>query len=179
MIARRIALALGVVSMAASGLYVFVYLYRWEWNRAMFCLGLFVAVEVAMGVGLVLSRLARLSDRVGALGTGAGLDRAVLGRIQEAAPEPGRPFAWLAETAEGRTSVFVPILMGAGLVLSGVAWLVERIASRTAQPVMERGLARRLSALSLPDELVPVRVASASGAGAGAAVSRPLFQPQP
>ncbi len=148
MIGRRIAVMLGVAVMAFSGLYVFIYLYRWEWNRALFCLGLFMSVEIAMGVGLVLKRINRLSERV-------GVDRAVLARIEEAAPEPSRPFAWLADDAAQRTAVFVPVLMGAGLVLSAIAWGVERLASATARPAMEHGLARRLSALSLPDALVP------------------------
>jgi hypothetical protein len=166
MIARRIALTLGVLTMGFAGLYVFVYLYRWEWNRAMFCLGLFVAVEIAMATALVLSRLARVGRRLDAF------DPAVLQRIEEAAPEARRPFAWLDEAAQGRTAVFVPILMGAGIVLSGIAWLVERLAARTAGPVMERGLARRLGALALPDSLVPPAV---SGASAGS--RRSLFQP--
>ena len=148
MIAKRLSVMLGLVVLAFSGAYVFVYLYRWEWNRALFCLGLFVAVEIAMGIAMVLNRLNRLSERIGAI------DRDVLARIQEAAPEPGKPFAWLAPD-ESRTAVFVPVLMGAGLVLSAVAWGVERLASSTARPVMERGLARRLSTLALPDSLVP------------------------
>lgn len=143
---RRPALALGIVVLGVSGVYVFVYLYRWEWNRALFCLGLFVAVEVAMGVGVVLSRLKGMSERI---------DRGVLARIEESAPPPSRPFAWLTDDNVGRTAIFVPVLMGAGIVLSGVAWLVERLASATAGPVLERGLARQLSALSLPDSLVP------------------------
>lgn len=153
MIARRLAVILGLLVLAFSGFYVFVYLYRWEWNRALFCLGLFVAVEIALGLALVLSRLGRLSERLNSLGR---VDPDVLARITETAPEPSRPFAWLSpEEAAGKTAVFVPVLMGAGLVLSGVAWAVERLASATARPVMEHGLARRLSALSLPDELVP------------------------
>lgn len=152
MIARRVAVMLGLVVLGFSGLYVFVYLYRWEWNRALFCLGLFVAVEVALGLGLVLSRLNRLTERVGALGH---VDPDVLARIQETGPAPSRPFAWLGPEEAGKTAVFVPVLMGAGLALSGIAWLVERLASATAKPVMEHGLARRLSVFSLPDELVP------------------------
>lgn len=151
MIARRLAVALGVVSMAFSGAYVFIYLYRWEWNRAMFCLGLFMAVEIAMAAGLVLSRIAKLGEQVASY---RGVDAVVLARIQDAAPDPRRPFAWLVDD-QSRTAVFVPILMGAGIVLSGVAWMVERLASRTARPALEHGLARRLTALSLPDELVP------------------------
>jgi hypothetical protein len=153
MIARRLAVILGFLVLAFSGTYVFVYLYRWEWNRALFCLGLFVAVEIALGLAHVVNKLNKLSERVGTLGS---VDPAVLARISETAPEPSRPFAWLSpEEQAGKTAVFVPVLMGAGLVLSGVAWAVERLASSTARPVMEQGLARRLSVFALPDELVP------------------------
>ena len=75
----------------------------------------------------------------------------VLRRLQEA-PAPSRDhFAWLRPTGTG-TSVFVPVLMGAGLVLSGLAWIVERVAKATAGSAMERGLATRLVAFSVPEE---------------------------
>lgn len=147
---RRVAAAFGLLALGASGLYVFVYLYRWEWNRAILSLGLFIAVEVALGVAMLLDRI----GRIGAT-TNSHIDAAVLARIEQAAPEPGKPFAWLDPAKSGTTtSVFVPILMGAGVVLSGIAWLVERIASKTVRPSMEHGLAARLGALTLPDTLV-------------------------
>ena len=77
----------------------------------------------------------------------------MLGHIREAAPEPSKPFAWL-DPHDQRMGVFVPVLMGAGLVMSGLAWLIERLARRTAGPALERGLAGQLSALALPDRLV-------------------------
>jgi hypothetical protein len=46
--------------------------------------------------------------------------------------------------------VFVPVLMGAGALLSLLAWAVERLASMGPTPALERGLARRMSALALP-----------------------------
>jgi hypothetical protein len=44
----------------------------------------------------------------------------------------------------------VPVLIGMGVVASGLAWLVERLARATAGPALERGLAARLTALSWP-----------------------------
>jgi hypothetical protein len=41
-------------------------------------------------------------------------------------------------------------LMGAGVVISAVAWLVERLATFTAKPVLERKLAMRLAPVSVP-----------------------------
>ena len=160
MTARRIALSLGTAVAGFAGVYVFVYLYRWEWNRAFFCLGLFVAVEVAMGVGLVLGRLKELGARVDRLAATTAqaqsrpVDPAVLGRIRDAAPEPPRPFAWL-HPEDGQSAIFVPVLMGAGIALSALAWAVERLSAATAQPVLERGLAARLGGLAVPDSLVP------------------------
>jgi hypothetical protein len=158
MSARRFALLLGGTVLAISGFYVFVYLYRWEWNRAMFCLGLFVAVEVAMGLGMVMGRLGRLHRQIDDMEQERRRQRdpRVLARIADTAPEPSRPFAWLTHD-DTTTNVFVPILMGAGIVLSALAWLVERVASATARPAMEQDLAGRLSALALPDGLVPPR----------------------
>jgi hypothetical protein len=46
------------------------------------------------------------------------------------------------------TNVFVPILMGAGLILSGLAWLVERIARHTAGRWNDGALARQLATWS-------------------------------
>jgi hypothetical protein len=46
--------------------------------------------------------------------------------------------------------VFVLVLLGAGIVLSGLAWLVDRIARVTAGPSVENDLARRLRPLQTP-----------------------------
>lgn len=138
--ARKIALAALVVVMAAAGWYVFVYLYRWEWNRALVSGVIFLAAEVALIGALVLSRLAALGRREPA-------DERVVRRLRDAAPEPAKPFAWLGRS---QTNVFVPVLLGAGVVLSGLAWIVDRVARLTAVPSMERGLARRLTTLQPP-----------------------------
>lgn len=176
MTARRVGLLAAVVTLGASGWYVAVYLARWEWNRALMAGVIFVAAELGL-LGLVLvDRLARLErrldehlpapgsvrvttaassapDRPGAAGSptrraGRGEpDPRVLARVRDAAPSR-RPFAWL-DPAD-RLSVFVPVLLGAGVVLSGVAWLVERIARLTGGTSLERGLASRLDVLALP-----------------------------
>ena len=44
--------------------------------------------------------------------------------------------------------MFVPVLLGAGVVLSALAWVVDRVARLTAVPTMERGLARKLATCS-------------------------------
>ena len=144
-----IAKLLGGIVMATTALYFFVYLWRWEWNRALIAGVLFVATEVAMASATILNRLHALSDKL------AAPDPAVLARIRESAPPPRDHFEWLSPKS-GRMGVFVPVLIGMGVVASGLAWLVERLARATAGPVLERGLAARLGPLAWPAEgLVP------------------------
>jgi len=139
----RISRALGAAMMFFTALYFFVYLWRWEWNRALIAGVLFLAAEVAMASATVLSRLRRMEDRMQAP------DPAVLARIRQSAPPAHDHFEWLSPKS-GRVGVFVPVLIGMGVVASGLAWLVERLARATAGPALERGLAARLTALSWP-----------------------------
>lgn len=141
--AGRIAGALGGAMMFFTALYFFVYLWRWEWNRALIAGVLFVAAEVAMAGAMVLNRLRRMEDRLQAP------DPAVLARIRETAPPARDHFEWLSPKS-GRLGVFVPVLIGMGVVASGLAWLVERLARATAGPALERGLASRLAPLAWP-----------------------------
>ena len=139
----RIAGLLGGLMMFFTALYFFVYLWRWEWNRALIAGVLFVATEVAVANATVLNRLRRMEDRLQAP------DPAVLARIRETAPPARDHFEWLSPKS-GRLGVFVPVLIGMGVVASGLAWLVERLARATAGPALERGLAARLTALAWP-----------------------------
>ena len=68
--------------------------------------------------------------------------------MRNGAPAARRPFAWMGDPTQ--MNVFVPLLMGAGVLVSAVAWLVERMARATARPVLERDLTRRLGALTMP-----------------------------
>ena len=138
-----VARLIGSVVLASTALYFFVYLWRWEWNRALIAGLLFVATEVAMATVTLLDRLHRLDERV------TSPDPAVLARIRESAPPARDHFEWLSPRS-GRMGVFVPVLIGMGVVASGLAWLVERLARATAGPVLERGLATRLGSLAWP-----------------------------
>ncbi len=139
----RIAGMLGLAVMASTALYFFVYLWRWEWNRALIAGMLFVATEVAVATVTVLNRLRRLTERL------ATPDPAVLARIRESTPPPRDHFAWLSPKS-GQMGVFVPVLIGMGVIASALAWVVERLARATAGPVLERGLAARLGPLAWP-----------------------------
>ncbi len=144
---KKIGWLTGLVTLLATGGYIFVYLYRWEWHRALIAGTLFVAAEVAMATALVLRRLGG-----GQLGLDADQrtqpEPAVLEQLRRNAPRRN-PFAWL-EPGDGRTAVFIPVLLGSGIVVSALAWVVERIAGRTAEPAMERRLASQLTTLAFP-----------------------------
>lgn len=149
MIAKRIGVLLVAITLAASGAYVFVYLQRWEWNRALIAGTFMLASEMIIVAAVLAGRIKAVERKVTAAVDQTRHDR-VLRRLQEA-PSAGRDhFAWLRPT--GTTNVFVPVLMGAGLVLSAIAWLVEKLAKATAGSAMEKGLATRLVGFSVPDE---------------------------
>jgi len=143
---RRLGALVLAATLVGTGGYVFVYLYRWEWNRAIVSAVLFLAAEVALVGWALAARLTRIDAHLEALDAERHNQR--LARIREAAPEPSVGFEWLARPDQ--LGVFVPILMGAGVALSAVAWVVERVARATAQPVAERNLAAKLGPLSLP-----------------------------
>jgi hypothetical protein len=157
MTARRLGLLALIVTLGASGWYVFVYLYRSEWNRALISGVIFVAAELALIGTLVLERLSRLERRLdeserrsaGLAARAERADPAVLDRVREGTPAPPEPFAWLTKRPNDM-SVFVPVLLGAGVVFSALAWVVERVARVTARPAAERNLARKLDTLALP-----------------------------
>jgi hypothetical protein len=164
---RKLAALLGVITLGGSAWWMFLYLSRWEWHRAITA-GIFVlAAELGLVGGAILTRLGRLEERVdhlapaGPRAQGGADDNRLL--IRSTRPASSSPFAWL-EPDPGRTSVFVPILMGTGFVLSGLAWVVERLARVTARPALERDLARRLVPLAPPfTSLVPDETEARTG----------------
>jgi hypothetical protein len=149
---RRLALAVPLAIGLVCGAYTIIYLVRWEWNRAIIAGLFFVAVELVFVAMVVVDRLraveARLDD-LAARPLPAPTDTAVRDAIADAAPAPRDHFGWLRDQV-GRTSVFLPILLGAGVVASSLAWLVEHVARATLSPVRERRLADRLGGLRPP-----------------------------
>jgi len=154
---RRLRFAIVGGAMVASGLYLFVYLYRWEWHRAVVAGVMFLIAEVALMGSVILDRLRAMEERLAAK---VGVARTegekpvdatadIMARLEQSAPEPKVSFDWLSRPDE--LSVFVPVLLGAGVVLSGVAWIVERVARLTASPALERGLALQLAPFALPE----------------------------
>ncbi|WP_155055324.1 hypothetical protein [Streptomyces blattellae] len=174
---RRIAFVFGALAAAGAGTYLVVYLYRWQWQRAILCGVLLLIVEIMLLGIVMLGRLARIEERV------RDTDRRqreltarqedVLSRLRTSTPEPEGAglFRWLDDPTE-RTYVFVPVLMVAGVALSGLAWVVQRVASATSRPA-ERRLAGRAAVLSAPgpdivDDLEDLPPPGTRGSQAGA-----------
>ena len=151
---RRIAYVFGWLAAAGAGSYVVVYLYRWQWQRAVLCGVLLLVVEVMLLGITLIGRLSRIEEQVretqDQVRESGRRQQDVLARLRETPvrQSTGR-FRWLDEPAE-RTYVFVPVLMVTGVLLSGLAWVVQRVASVTAKPA-ERRLAGRLAVLAAPD----------------------------
>jgi hypothetical protein len=128
-----------IVVLVVSGAYLLVYLYRWEWNRAVISGIFFISAEIALATSLVLAELRRRPI--------AG-DPTIARAITEAnARQVRRPFEWL--TRNDRLGVFIPVLLGAGVLLSALAYVVERIAGAFVGPAVDRRTARLIE-LDLP-----------------------------
>lgn len=147
---RRIALGLPLAMGLVCGTYTIVYLVRWEWNRAIIAALFFIAVEVVFVAMVVVDRLRSLEARIDALtARPAPAEPSVLQAISDSAPPPRDQFGWLRDQVGG-TNVFLPVLLGAGVLASSLAWVVEHVARSTLSPVRERRLAESLDVLRPP-----------------------------
>jgi hypothetical protein len=127
--------ALVVAVLVASGVYVIVYLARWEWNRAIVSGLFFLASLVLASTLLVLRSIRRLERR---------LDRVERTRsivADENARRASRHFDWLREPPDN-LGVFIPVLLGAGVLLSFAAYVLERLAGAVAGPTLDARTAR-------------------------------------
>ncbi|MFI7501562.1 hypothetical protein ACIBVL_24280 [Streptomyces sp. NPDC049687] len=150
---RLVGYTFGGLSAVYAGSYTVLYLTRWEWQRALISAALLIVVEVFLATVLLLSRLTRLEGRLEQ--SDARIEEVRKRLEQSREPVPNR-FNWLASVdrtelnGTHRTFVFVPVLMVAGAVLSGIAMVIQKVAGATARPGAERRLAGRLAALTAP-----------------------------
>lgn len=151
----RLAYGIGVLGLLGSAGYLFTYIARWQWNRALFTGFAFLAILAVMGFAATLQRLSRIEARLdGDGGTTARQDPEVVRTLQDTRPRRDH-FRWLRETPE-QSNVFITLLLGGGVIVSGVAWLVGRVAESTTTPAAEEGLASRLEPIAYPRRgLVP------------------------
>ncbi|GAA2441513.1 hypothetical protein GCM10010191_67180 [Actinomadura vinacea] len=134
---RRLAyLGLGLMVLATGG-YTVVYLVRWEWQRSLMAGELLLVCLIVLLAVAGAQRLQRMEQRLAAL---------VEGRPAPRAAEEVPRFRWL-EPEPHSYKVFIPVLLGAGIVASGLAALVERVATALGRG---RGDVRVPEALRLP-----------------------------
>ena len=146
-IARILLRLLTVVVLVASGTYVLTYLYRWEWNRALISGLFFLTALISLTTTMILSSLQRLSVRIDRLESRSRSSERTAGTIRSSnAAHASRHFQWLRESPD-RLGVFVPLLIGAGALLSAVAYTIERLAGLVAT----RSVDRTTAALLAPD----------------------------
>ncbi|MDX3688990.1 hypothetical protein PV726_01315 [Streptomyces europaeiscabiei] len=161
---RRLAYLFGGAAAVGAGVYFVVYLYRWQWQRAILSGVLLLIVGVLLLGIVLLGRLARIEERI--LESERRQQDALARLRQTRTHERGDRFRWLEDPAS-RRYVFVPVLMVTGVVLSGIAWLVQRIASVTARPTAERRLAGQLAVLTAPDPAPDADLEDAAPLGGG------------
>jgi hypothetical protein len=162
-VSRTVGLVLATVILVVSGAYVIIDLARWEWNRAIVSGLVFIAALVLVVAMLLTRQLRRLEARVDALADQQRGGGVVHGALHDAntAAAASRRFRWL-ETPPDRLGVFVPVLLGAGVILSLVAYAIERVAGAVASVTVDRVTVRALEAelplgpgLVDPDSLRP------------------------
>ena len=139
---KTIAWLAGLGTLLMGAVYMVVSLNRWEWNRALF-FGLIVLIaEVGLATGLVLRKLGHLERA-------RHLDPAVARILRDTRPASADRFAWMKDSTR-QFNVFITFLVGGGVLLSAIAWVVDRVASRTSTPDGEARLALALRGISYP-----------------------------
>jgi hypothetical protein len=142
---RGLGLVLGSVVLVVAGAYLLIYLYRWEWNRAIVSGLFFLSALVTLSTMVILRSLRTMAERLDQLEAAATREQATRRLIAGLnADRARRHFAWLSDRSS-QLSVFIPVLIGAGALLSGVTYLLERVASALAGTTIDRRTARLLA----------------------------------
>ena len=153
-VARAIGLALATVILAVSSIYVVIDLARWEWNRAVISALVMIAALIVLVAMMLFRQLHRIEQRMDALEQSGAVN--TLGALRSANDAAaGRHFRWLERPSDG-LGVFIPVLLGAGVLMSLVAYLIERIAGLFAAATLDPRTASKLGAdLPLGNGLPP------------------------
>lgn len=137
-------------TLLAAAVYSVVSLNRWEWSRALY-FGLVVLVaEIGLATGLVLRKL----DRQAELEAG---EQDEVRDILRSSRVSQRRFRWLdPEQIASRSNVFITMVVSGGILLSGLAWLLDKLAANTTTSLQEGRLAGDLTEIAYPaDGLLP------------------------
>lgn len=137
---KTIAWLAGIGTLLAAAAYMIVSLNRWEWNRALFFGLIVVIAEIALATALVLRKLGQVTKEA---------EREVIDILRQTRPPSPDRFGWLKKS-QNQFNVFITFLVGGGVILSGVAWLIDRIAANTTTPTGEQRLAAQLAPISYP-----------------------------
>jgi hypothetical protein len=141
-VARTVGLALATVILAVSGAYVVIDLARWEWNRAVISALVMIAALIVLVAMMLFHQLRRIEQRMDALERSSDVD--TLGALRSANDAAARRhFRWLERPPDG-LGVFIPVLLGAGVLMSLVAYLIERIAGLFAAVTLDPRTALKL-----------------------------------
>lgn len=156
---KKVSGVIAAATMVVAGTYTVVSLARWEWTRAQFFGLVFLAAELGLVAGMVLSKLGKIERKLDLAEPKAAAGRpnpATLAVVREAGHEHDR-FPWLQVSATDvvtRTNVFITLVVGGGVLLSGGAWVLDKLGSRTVDPGRESQLASELDAIAYPDGLI-------------------------
>ena len=143
-IARSMGFALAAAILAVSGIYVVIDLARWEWNRAVISALVMVSALIVLVSMILFRQLSRIEQRLEALERSRHATEAsgTLRSTNNASAR--RHFRWL-ERPPDQVGVFIPVLLGAGVLFSLVAYLIERIAGVFAAATLDQRTARDLA----------------------------------
>ncbi len=145
---RRIGTLVLVATLLFAGAYTFVYFARWEWNRALVSAIAFVAAQLALSTMAILRRLPRGGGTDDDDHGSGDVDR----RRGPAWRRSDREFRWLdVELQRDHYGVFIPILMGSGVVVSALTWVLQRISERTSDPSSAGELPSGLDDIRFPE----------------------------
>ena len=139
-IASGISMVVAVATTFAGAAFLALYLLRWEWHRALIAGIILIVAEVALGGALILRRLRRLDTT------------RELPRERLTTRRRDIDLRWLDPPGD-RYGVFIPLLLGGGMLVSGIAWLIERLAKGTTQT---SSLPNQFGFIAMPrDPLLP------------------------
>ena len=143
-IARSMGFALAAAILAVSGIYVVIDLARWEWNRAVISALVMLSALIVLVSMMLFRQLSRIEQRMEALERSRHAVEASGTLRSTNSASARRHFQWL-ERPPDQLGVFIPVLLGAGVLFSLIAYLIERIAGVFAAATLDQRTARDLA----------------------------------